>query len=312
MNILQKVKSNMELSRQNAKLNAKKVLDEVLKNNLYYDLYKKENNLVVNIAKIEFLETKADKEREELENIKRKKEQVLHALNINPKDLEPKYNCKLCQDTGYVNDKMCACLKKAVTNELIKLSGMNLNPDRNFNNVNFGIFSDSVRANMQKIYDKLHTVTQKYPDTKIKSVYIAGNTGTGKTYLSECVANAFIERGFTVYYTTAFNLNNNFLKYHTTFDASKTQFLSPVLDCDALFIDDLGTEPILKNVTLEYLWLVLNERMQKGAFTFINSNLLTKELRDRYGDRIFSRLMNKSSSIILKIEGEDLRLKSIK
>ncbi|MDD4276191.1 MAG: hypothetical protein PHO33_04365, partial [Clostridia bacterium] len=80
MNILQKVKSNMELSRQNAKLNAKKVLNEVLKNNLYYDLYKKENNLVVNIAKIEFLETKADKEREELENIKRKKEQVLHAL----------------------------------------------------------------------------------------------------------------------------------------------------------------------------------------------------------------------------------------
>ena len=34
----------------------------------------------------------------------------------------------------------------------------------------------------------------------------------------------------------------------------------PVDDCDLLIIDDLGTEPMMRNITVEYLFTLLNER----------------------------------------------------
>ena len=57
-------------------------------------------------------------------------------------------------------------------------------------------------------------------------------------------------------------MNNLFLSYHTSFGAEKSSYLDTVLDPDVLVIDDLGTEPILKNVTLEYLYLILSERSE--------------------------------------------------
>ena len=99
------------------------------------------------------------------------------------------------------------------------------------------------------------------------------------------------------------------LNYHTTFDSQKNSILEPFLTCSCLIIDDLGTEPILKNVTKEYLYLIINERMVNDKSTIISTNLTPDQIIDRYGERIFSRLFNKTNCLKLEFTSSDLRLK---
>jgi DNA replication protein DnaC len=106
---------------------------------------------------------------------------------------------------------------------------------------------------------------------------------------------------------TAFGFNNCVLKYHTTFDEQKLTHMEPLLDADLLVIDDLGTESILKNVTHEYLYVVLNERMNSKKLTVVTSNLSREGIRERYGERIYSRLFDKNLGYADILGGTDLR-----
>ena len=76
-----------------------------------------------------------------------------------------------------------------------------------------------------------------------------------------------------------------------------------------MVIDDLGAEPIYKNVTLEYLLLILSERLAKNMPYIITTNLSQEQILDRYGDRILSRLNDKKHGVNIEIKGEDLRRK---
>ncbi|MBO7151758.1 MAG: DNA replication protein DnaC, partial [Clostridia bacterium] len=64
-----------------------------------------------------------------------------------------------------------------------------------------------------------------------------------------------------------------------------------------------------KNVTCEYIQLVLDERLSKGLTTIITTNLSELQLKERYGERIFSRLSDSKHSLMRRIPGKDLRLK---
>ena len=99
-----------------------------------------------------------------------------------------------------------------------------------------------------------------------------------------------------------------FTSYHTTLDLSKTDYLNSMLKSDCLLIDDLGTEPIKRNITLEYLYLILNERLNSNKKTIITTNLNLEEILSRYGERIFSRIANKKTSKCFQMQGNDLRL----
>ena len=78
---------------------------------------------------------------------------------------------------------------------------------------------------------------------------------------------------------------------------------------DLLVIDDLGTEPMRKNVTKEYLLILLNERIAKGKSTIITTNLNPEQVLEKYEERIFSRMFNKRETLILQFVGKNQRLK---
>ena len=90
----------------------------------------------------------------------------------------------------------------------------------------------------------------------------------------------------------------------------KNDIIEPLITCDFLFIDDLGTEPVYKNVTIEYLFLILNERLNLNKHTIITTNLSLKEIKEHYGDRLFSRIINKDTNLTLELSGKDKRLKT--
>ena len=88
----------------------------------------------------------------------------------------------------------------------------------------------------------------------------------------------------------------------------KASEIQNYIDADILLIDDLGSEPVLKNVTVEYLYTILNERLVKNRATCISSNLDSPtKILDRYGERIYSRLANKLLSLNILFTGKDNR-----
>ena len=238
----------------------------------------------------------------ELNASKEAMEKRLEQLKID--SIEPIYSCKKCEDSGFVNGKYCTCLKKEISKILIKNSGF---PKLNsFSSSNFEIFSN--KEEIKKIYDIMQKWCNKESEKTL--VYLLGNTGTGKTFLTSCMATEFISQGKIVYLTTAFNLSQDFLKFHRSFDdKQKAGVFENYLETEVLFIDDLGTEPIYNNVTREYLYLLINERKNKGLRTIISSNLEPFDIRDKYDERIFSRIMDKEHSIVLKLDSKDVRLK---
>lgn len=240
--------------------------------------------------------------KEDLKISKEAMEARLKELGID--SIEPKFSCTKCEDTGYSNGKQCSCLKKEISKILIKKSGF---PKLNkFKDSNFNIFSN--KEEIEKIYSLMEKWCNK--DSEKTLVYLLGNTGTGKTFLTSCMASEFISQGKIVYLTTAFNLSQDFLKFHRSFDdKQKADVFENYLSTEILFIDDLGTEPIYNNVTREYLYLLINERKNKGLRTIITSNLEPVDIREKYDERIFSRIMDKDHSIILKLESNDVRLK---
>ncbi|MBQ6595783.1 MAG: DNA replication protein DnaC, partial [Clostridia bacterium] len=80
-----------------------------------------------------------------------------------------------------------------------------------------------------------------------------------------------------------------------------------LMDAPLLLIDDLGTEPMLRNITVEYLFLLLNARLTARRHTVIVTNLDLEQLRVRYGERVYSRLSDRRATLIMRLTGKDLR-----
>jgi DNA replication protein DnaC len=83
--------------------------------------------------------------------------------------------------------------------------------------------------------------------------------------------------------------------------------LTPLFEVPLLIIDDLGTEPMTRNVTIEYFFDLINERYVSGLHTVIVTNMGFLELKQQYGDRIHSRLMDVRLSQKIIFKGRDVR-----
>ena len=238
-----------------------------------------------------------------------KQEQLLNSIKLTKQDLSPKYMCQNCNDTGRKNSKLCECYKKELYAMLLKNSGAKTDL-ASFAQFNENIVTDQTqKQQLLKMRAKFETWVKEYPNTKTHTFLFCGKTGVGKTFMTECIAEAMINRGYLVSFISAFGINNNFLKYHTTFDDNKQSYYDMLVEPELLVIDDLGTEPILKNVTINYLCALLNDRFNSKKATIITTNLTLEQLLDRYGNRIFSRIVNKADSELFNLVGDDLRLK---
>lgn len=286
--------------RRKAFLFAEQNLKLARQNKTFLSLEQQEIDETISLANLlAQTETDLPENRKKLENIKQKKLEVLKELGLVEADILPKFHCAACQDTGRNN---CKCKAQIKSKILLKKAGIEGNLEK-FEEAKF------VSEDADKVIKILKQFAEKFPNVTKKNLFICGETGVGKTFMTSCLANELIKKGVYVYITTAFNLNNTFVEYCKAKDEAKQAVLEPLLESEVLFIDDLGTEPILNNITLNYLYLILNERTISGKSTVINSNLDAEGIIDRYGERIFSRIINKRIGLALKLEGEDLRLK---
>lgn len=236
-------------------------------------------------------------------------ENQMHEIEKKSNIVKPKPACQVCNDTGKVGEQICNCVKRIVNKELIKKSNIAEINLKELKDCDFSNLDEQTKKSQQKVYKFFETeIINNFKNTKYKNVVVCGAPGVGKTFLFSVVAGELLKRNISTVYISAFSLNNLFLKYHTTFTENKFEILEPLETCECLLIDDLGTEPILNNVTGEYLLQLLKERVMSGKVTLINSNLMLDAINDRYGERIFSRMVDKSNSIAILMQGKNKRI----
>ena len=222
---------------------------------------------------------------------------LLKKYNLTEADLLPKFHCQKCQDSGYFEGKYCTCLQEEISKLLIGES--------NVQNVNY-TFLNSTETNKHNkaVYKKAQEVCTKGTPLNI---LLISEPGCGKTYLLSACANLCTQLGKTVLFITAYNLNAKFLDCHLAELAEKQLIMDSLTDVDVLVIDDLGTELVYKNVTGEYLFGIINERIAQGKQTFISTTLSLAQIQERYDERIFSRIVDQSTTFVAQLQGADKR-----
>lgn len=308
MSITKDIEKIISDRKTNAEMIADQNLRDALKDKTIAQLYEECNTLKYEIAKHEF-ENKDSKPLIEKYNTTRTKlHNAVVEKGINLQSLKPQYTCTLCNDTGFQNSKHCVCFNTLLNTFLLKASGIN-HKLPSFDNFDYKIYDIENIQKVQDIVKILQDIVKKYPDVSRKMFNMFGNVGVGKTYITECFVDSAIKNGLYTVYTTAQNLNNDLLAYHLASLDKKNEIIEKYLKSDILCIDDLGTENILKNVTIEYLYMVINERQINNKFTLITSNISPQQIIDTYDERIFSRILDKEKCITVSLTGSDLRLK---
>lgn len=259
-----------------------------------YEIEKKIRNIKMDMV----LGKKPDEE--ELKILCARRDAVLAEMGITDDMINPPYECKLCLDTGLINGKPCSCV-------ISKCSQDGITYQNSFSSSDLSIFPKAELSRIERVYAAAKSFCDKFPSTKKLNILLMGRCGSGKTYLASCINNEILSKGYSVIMLSAFALNNRMHKYHTTFDSDRSSYLDPLLDCDLLIIDDLGTETMMKNVTAEYLFHIINERMSEGLHTMITTNLDDEIIKLRYGERLYSRLFGNKLSIGFALSDSDLR-----
>lgn len=258
-----------------------------------------------------------------VDKLKKEKSEILKNLNLPSDYLLPNYSCKICNDTGYIQDNynstMCNCLKQEIYNIEYNKSNIANLETQNFDNFSLEKYSDKVdkekynseispRENISLIKDICLKFIDNFDDPKEKNLLFTGNTGLGKTFLSSCIAKEMIQKDKTVLYQTAPIMLDTIIDYKFNKNTSSDLTYKNLLDVDLLIIDDLGTES-LNNVKFTELFNIINTRLlnqnNKCLKTIISTNLSLPILNKTYGERIISRLIGDYN--ICRFFGEDIR-----
>ena len=64
---------------------------------------------------------------------------------------------------------------------------------------------------------------------------------------------------------------------------------------------------MMRNITVEYLFTLLNERIAAKRHTVVATNLSPVQLQERYGERVSSRLLDRAVCGAIQLKGKDLR-----
>ncbi|MBP3204382.1 MAG: ATP-binding protein [Lachnospiraceae bacterium] len=256
--------------------------------------------------------TAIDSMHDEVREHLKRKQALLTEAGFPADYLEPIYQCAACKDTGYLNDTVypkqkCSCMhQKEIALLYAQSQIQELIAKENFSTLSYAYYKgedlDRFRGAVKISEDFVQNFEHDY-----HNLFFYGTVGTGKSFLSGCIANELLQQGHFVLYFSSIRLFEQLANY--TFANNERQPLSDlqndIHNCDLLIIDDLGTE-MTNSFTSTQLFNCLNERHLRHKATIISTNLSLEELQDRYSDRVFSRITG--NYILCKLSGQDIRM----
>ena len=272
------------------------------------ELEKKINEIGLKIAKLvlkKFDMREIERLKKENRILVEKYDFILKKIGLSKNDFEV-YDCKICHDTGFVNNKKCDCLKKKLVAKYCNMSCLDkILEQENFANFNFKYYKGESLKLIKKAYKESLSFV-KYFGVKFRNLFFYGDTGLGKTFLCNCIANEILNMEKSVLYKTAPELFKmldeiRFNDYEKNIEQEKIIF-----DCDLLVIDDLGAEYKTKPLESD-LFNIINMRLLNKKPVIISTNMNANELPEFYTQRIVSRIYGHYD--MFEFVGEDIRIK---
>ncbi len=221
--------------------------------------------------------------------------------------------CRQCSDTGYVGEKMCACLEALCQEEQRKELTSLLSQNVTFDDFSLEYYPTAVnpatglspRRQMELIYETCVNYASHFVPRRGKNLLMSGEPGLGKTFLSACIAREVVSRGYSVVYDTAIHVFACLEKQKFGGGTPEdTRMAERVMECDLLILDDLGTEMPTAFIA-PALYSVINGRLMGEKPTIISTNFNIQQLSARYTPQITSRIAGEYS--ILSFAGQDIR-----
>ena len=240
-----------------------------------------------------------------LSTLRMEEEALLKRYGL-PKDyLQPAYSCPLCQDTGYVGSpikKKCACRLKLEQKDRVEAG--RINDRETFEGFREDIYPDEAsRKEGKTICVLCQRFADALPNPKFPQLLLFGQAGRGKSFMGNAIAARAIERGIDTLRLTAYRMTEEVMNGFSNNAPPLPRFTQVPL----LVLDDLGTEPLIPNVTKESLFAIADQRNTSRLATVYISNLNADELTERYGERIASRITDASITKAIRFTGDSLR-----
>lgn len=243
--------------------------------------------------------------------LQEQRKQILVRNGYDEDALAVKYFCPACQDTGFIKNRRCKChneiLRDIERKNLAKIAPIE---ECTFDSFDVNYYPDTVMDNgisPRHQAEKIKNSCMKYAanfTTSSPNIMFMGGTGLGKTHLSLAIANVAVNRGFSVVYGTAQNILSSLQNENFGRNENLRYNERAVLNCDLLILDDLGTE-FKSAYTVACLYNIINSRISAKLPTIISTNILYRELEEKYDQRIISRLAGEYNR--LNLIGNDIR-----
>jgi DNA replication protein DnaC len=157
-----------------------------------------------------------------------------------------------------------------------------------------GIFKE--RLTQAKLL--VEAFAREYPLTRDTGLLLSGHCGSGKTHLAVALLKHLVRRGHeALFYDYRELLKEIQSSYNPANPATESGLLEPVLKCEVLLLDDLGSSKP-SNWELEMVGHILNTRYNDQRVTILTSNYL-----DGPCDCNDARTSQPEPSVSLGVEG---------
>ena len=105
-----------------------------------------------------------------------------------------------------------------------------------------------------------------------KGIFLFGDMGVGKTHLMSCIANYFAKNKKTVGFYNVSTLSNR-AKMYIEEPKKLVELMDNMITCDVLILDDVGASRVSEWIRDDWLYTILNNRLEHKRRTYITSNL---------------------------------------
>ncbi len=245
--------------------------------------------------------------KEESKALRAERGKVLSAYGYSPDYDEPVFECKLCNDGGYVGLKLCSCIRALISERKYsesRLAGGLL--DKTFDSFSLSYYEGEDRKKMEGIVNGCKNYADTFPKDSSAGLLFLGGTGLGKTHLSAAIANIIAGKGMSVVYESAQQIFDtcDAVRFNRMDISERIKYEN----CKLLIIDDLGAECITP-YSVSSMTSLIDLRIVNGRKTIISTNLTPAAIRKTYGERMFSRLFGEFRA--LQFLGKDIRMQKI-
>lgn len=225
----------------------------------------------------------------------------------------PQYECPICEDKEFNVYKKddgnewgspCECVEARKARRLLQKSGI----DEEFAGKNFANFTDRGFGDLIQAKQKAQKYLNDFTSiegTRINSLLLCGQVGSGKTHLCMSVANALLKNGIAVRYIEYVSAMGD-LKRRITEKEYEEQ-INKYKNARVLFIDDL-----LKRVSNDksdadarILFDIINHRYLKKMPMIVSTERTITELID-FDEAIASRILEMSKGRTVQLQGRHL------